>query len=291
MESSAANGAKLAILLSMRRTIVIGCLSLALNVVARADVLHLANGKAIQGDLLAYTGEAFAVAKEDGAVIEVLATNVVGADFSKGSLPAVVELPEKKPLTGKIWLISRDTVNLENAKGETLRVPLAEVSKITFNATAPPVQPTPSRPAEAKPKAQESKAPPFNAKLDSAKIQLIARGNHVDVAQHCVTGKVTVVDFYAEWCGPCRELSPILEARVKSDPDLVLRKIDIVNWDSAVSQQFKLKVVPFVQVYDRTGQKVGEIAGFNANQFDDFIQAAKNPLPAWRNWPVVRWLF
>jgi thioredoxin 1 len=40
---------------------------------------------------------------------------------------------------------------------------------------------------------------------------------------------VTVVDFYADWCGPCKQLSPSLEQMARTDPEIALRKIDIVN--------------------------------------------------------------
>src|SRR5262245_44739471 len=77
-------------------------------------------------------------------------------------------------------------------------------------------------------------------------ITVISHGTPVDINQHLALGNVTVVDFYADWCGPCRRLSPSLEQIAISDPEIALRKIGIVNWKTAVVQQFNVHSIPQV---------------------------------------------
>jgi thiol-disulfide isomerase/thioredoxin len=82
-------------------------------------------------------------------------------------------------------------------------------------------------------------------------------GQEVNLASMLVPGKVTVVDFYADWCGPCRQVSPHLERLAREDPDVNVVKVDIVKWNTPVTQQYNIRSVPNMRVYGRTGRVVG----------------------------------
>jgi thioredoxin len=97
----------------------------------------------------------------------------------------------------------------------------------------------------------------------------------VDINKHLALGSVTVVDFYADWCGPCRQLSPSLEQMARSDPDIALRKIDIVNWRTAVARQFNIHSIPQVNVYNRGGSLVGTVNGADIDKIKSYVAQAK----------------
>ena len=107
-------------------------------------------------------------------------------------------------------------------------------------------------------------------------IEVISHGGQVDINQHLAFGSVTVVDFYADWCGPCRRLSPSLEQMARSDPEIALRKIDIVNRRTAVVQQFNIHSIPQVNIYNRSGQLVGSVVGVDFDQVKRYITQAKS---------------
>jgi len=107
-------------------------------------------------------------------------------------------------------------------------------------------------------------------------ITVISHGAQVDINQHLALGNVTVIDFYADWCGPCRRLSPSLEQMVRSDPEIALRKIDIVNWKTAVAQQFNIRSIPQVNVYDRSGRLVGTVLGVDFEKVKSYVAQAKS---------------
>jgi thiol-disulfide isomerase/thioredoxin len=106
-------------------------------------------------------------------------------------------------------------------------------------------------------------------------VEVISHGAQVDIAQHLALGNVTVVDFYADWCGPCKQLSPSLEQMASTDPEIALRKIDIVNWNTAVVKQYNIRSIPQVNVYNRGGLLVGTVVGADAAEVKRYVAQAK----------------
>ena len=106
-------------------------------------------------------------------------------------------------------------------------------------------------------------------------VEVITHGAQVDITKHLALGNVTVVDFYADWCGPCRQVSPILEQMAKTDPEIVLRKIDIVDWKTAVVRQYSIHSIPQINVYNRGGRLVGTVVGGDIEKVKRYVAQAK----------------
>ncbi|HEV2096095.1 MAG TPA: thioredoxin family protein [Chthoniobacterales bacterium] len=106
-------------------------------------------------------------------------------------------------------------------------------------------------------------------------VEVITHGAQVDITKHLALGNVTVVDFYADWCGPCKQLSPGLEQMAKADPEIVLRKIDIVDWNTAVVKQYNIHSIPQVNVYNRGGHLVGTVVGAKVEEVKHYVAQAK----------------
>ena len=90
-------------------------------------------------------------------------------------------------------------------------------------------------------------------------IKTISHGEQIDITGSLVPGKLTVIDFYADWCGPCRSLAPKLDRLLAANSEsLAIRKVDIVNWESAVSQQYRIQSIPHLKLFDENGQLLAE---------------------------------
>jgi len=72
--------------------------------------------------------------------------------------------------------------------------------------------------------------------------------------------KLILVDFWASWCGPCRQLGPTLEKiKVKWGDNLEVVKVD-VDQCPEISQYLEITSIPDVRIY-RGGTQVGDFVG------------------------------
>ncbi len=82
---------------------------------------------------------------------------------------------------------------------------------------------------------------------------------------------LTLVDFHAEWCGPCVMLAPELEKLDKEDLGLDILKID-TDSHPEISQEYGVTAIPTVLLF-KDGKKVKETKGFmTLDQLKTFVQ-------------------
>ena len=68
-----------------------------------------------------------------------------------------------------------------------------------------------------------------------------------------------VVDFYAEWCGPCKAMSPMLDKLNEELGSEIIYKIDIEK-EKAIAKEYEIRSVPTL-VFFKDGEPVNRIIG------------------------------
>ena len=73
-------------------------------------------------------------------------------------------------------------------------------------------------------------------------------------------GRVVIVDFYADWCGPCRKLAPILDQIATEQRGTVLVGKVNVDKSGALASRHGVKSIPDVRIF-RDGKSVDQFVG------------------------------
>lgn len=82
---------------------------------------------------------------------------------------------------------------------------------------------------------------------------------------------VVLVDFWANWCGPCKMLTPVLEQLSSEMTDVKFFKVN-VDENGELAQQFRIASIPTVMIF-KNGEVVDKMMGFRPkNQVEEFVK-------------------
>ena len=87
-------------------------------------------------------------------------------------------------------------------------------------------------------------------------------GQPIELNKLPVRGKITVVDFFSQYCPPCMRLAPLLEQLAQKRSDLAIKKVNIqrpevsgkIDWQSPLAQQLGLQSIPHFMIFNAKGR-------------------------------------
>ena len=74
------------------------------------------------------------------------------------------------------------------------------------------------------------------------------------------TDKKVVIDFWADWCGPCKMMAPVVETVASENPDVKVFKVN-VDQEPRLADAFSISSIPtIVVIKDR--EIIGSVVGY-----------------------------
>ena len=86
----------------------------------------------------------------------------------------------------------------------------------------------------------------------------VVKLNQENFAEAVKSGRA-LVDFYADWCGPCRMMAPILEAVAAEKEDLLVAKVN-VDENAELASRYGVMSIPTLVILE-DGEEIKRIVG------------------------------
>ena len=85
---------------------------------------------------------------------------------------------------------------------------------------------------------------------------------------------ITIIDFWADWCGPCKAFAPVYEQTSEAHPDIVFAKVD-TEAEQMIAAEFDIRSIPTIMMF-RDGIPLFRQAGaLPGHALEDIITQAQ----------------
>ena len=98
--------------------------------------------------------------------------------------------------------------------------------------------------------------------------------NKEDFLNEVINSEVPVlVDFWAEWCGPCKQLAPLVEEAAEEFKDKIkVCKMD-VDANRETAAEYGIRSIPTLMIFSNSENIGTEIGALTKQQLDEFIRS------------------
>ncbi|MDC6486460.1 thioredoxin family protein [Methylophilaceae bacterium] len=105
-----------------------------------------------------------------------------------------------------------------------------------------------------------------------AKILELTKDNFKDTIEN---NKFVIVDFWAPWCEPCKNFTPIFEKAAENNKDIVFGMVDVEKYPE-IGEYFEVEKIPGILVVREKAGIHAQVGEIGAPAFDEIIKWARN---------------
>ena len=85
---------------------------------------------------------------------------------------------------------------------------------------------------------------------------------------------IVIFDFWAPWCGPCRQFAPIFEAASETYPDVIFSKVN-TEQEREIAAHFSIRSIPTIMVFREAMLVFAQPGIIPENAFGELIDKVK----------------